>query len=423
MHLGEIPEYNDESHPLAPERFQHNNYSKNAQSFRRRMSHKASPRGSLNTLSSSGRGAQSLLSEFSAIGSKMSIMTKSSTDSSSPGLTEIKPVTIWNANESGMPIPVPNEIPKPKQQQHSKDKKIDRRKMFASMKGKKRNRSAGSGKKPPLSTLILNSDLSESKEQPYYRGTSYKDSLGSLNTENIPNLRTSFHSKTLGTSNHSRINQSTRSGMSALTMMSIDSIGTSIDLLSVCDVLQSSSKSDVNSGGSGSKERLHEMPVWNSNRSGFSGPPISILTRPGPSEVNTDTWVSRNTLNSKDSFFSSSTNSKGSISQLRRALEGKSPVGVPGAMTSRRNSIKSKRSNMSKALSDLSMGTGFGTSNLSIASFNFDELEDMLPIDDSLVGQPIFETNGGKKPIRNKLPSIEGSKADFDFSPMEMDVD
>jgi len=379
------------------------------------------------------------MSDFSAIGSKMSVMTiDDDSDNSSRDHSytrhdqkESKPVSIWNANESGRPIqvPVPIEIIDQKQEQ---SRKIDRRKIFASMKMKKRNRSNDSVKTPPLSTVVLNSDANETKESnypapsSYNKGSMYIDSLGTFNPENVSNYRSSFHSKSIG---NNKINQSTRSGMSALTMMSTDSIGTSIDLLSVCEVLQNSIKSDIE-GNSGGNDVLHEISTWNSNRSGFSGPPISILARAGPSEGNEDTWMSKNTLFSKDSLFSknslfsNSTNSKSSsqhrISGNNRS-QGKPPAARPGFKVGKKLSL---RSNMSKNLSDLSMGTGINTPNLSATSLVLDDLEDTSQMMDDpyFSGRQVLE-NGGKRLSWQKLPTIEGSNVDFDASHLEMDID
>ncbi len=361
-------------------------------SVRRKLSLKSKSRGSLTT--SSGR-----MSEFSAIGSKMSFLSVDDDGA----VNEQAPATIWDANESGMPI----DFTPTGQVQHEQTPEIDRRKMFARMK--KQNRSHDGLKnsaRPPLSTVVLDPSANESKESSlkamsssYTLRSMYKDSVGTFNPDGMLQYKraSTLSSKTTG-------NQSAISTMSVLTNLSVESIGTSIDLLSVCEAIQSIESNSVES-----KTGPIDVPTWSSNRSGFSGPPISILTEnAGSSDMNDEPWRS-NSSRSKDSK-SNSSNSRSSNSRVRS--DGKYQTNNQRPKSSK---IPSRRISMTKNLSDISMGT-FNNTNLSTHSFTVDEIDDAsLVMDDSF--------GGGKGSPWSKLPTIEGSRADFNSSPLEMDVD
>ena len=199
-------------------------------SMRRKLSMKSKSRGSITT--SSGR-----MSEFSAIGSKMSFLSVDDdvlhSANNFESVDEQGTACIWNANESGMPLDF-----KPTGQIHpEQSQEIDRRKMFARMKRKNRSQggsrnSSDKAAKPPLSTVVLDPSVNESKESSLKGMTSsytlhsmYKDSVGTFNPDNVGQFK---RNSTIST----RTNQSTRSNMSVLTNLSVESMGTSIDLLS-----------------------------------------------------------------------------------------------------------------------------------------------------------------------------------------------
>ena len=177
------------------------------------------------------------MSEFSAIGSKMSFLSVDDdvlhSANNFESVDEQGTACIWNANESGMPLDF-----KPTGQIHpEQSQEIDRRKMFARMKRKNRSQggsrnSSDKAAKPPLSTVVLDPSVNESKESSLKGMTSsytlhsmYKDSVGTFNPDNVGQFK---RNSTIST----RTNQSTRSNMSVLTNLSVESMGTSIDLLS-----------------------------------------------------------------------------------------------------------------------------------------------------------------------------------------------
>jgi len=169
---------------------------------------------------------------------------------------------------------------------------------------KRIHNSSDKAARTPMSTVVLDPSAYESKETSLKAMSSshtlrsmYKDSVGTFNPDSMRQYKraSTLSSKTSG-------NQTALSNMSVLTNLSVESIGTSIDLLSVCEAIHSIE--------SNSYESKTEMPTWSSNRSGFSGPPISILTENKVSPDMNDVWRS-NSSHSNDSK-SNSSNSRSS---------------------------------------------------------------------------------------------------------------